>query len=188
MEEPNSKLPLNLGLALFNPISSVKGSATVFYLQPLLTGRVLGATTILIGAQLCLLLARHFFGMEYVQIYRIDNNVRKQTVRMPIDKLQELLHEVSKGDGSMSQVNGAITSDTAGTLTTTTAEAPLVFGVSFSTDYSTAPFSPGIFFLLPVLTFPGIRGSLPLLILILLNTIFVRAVVPPETTGAKPLQ
>ncbi len=31
------------------------------------------------------------------------------------------------------------------------------------------------------------RGALPLLILELLTTIFVRAVVPPETTGVKPL-
>jgi hypothetical protein len=49
------------------------------------------------------------------------------------------------------------------------------------------PYSPYVIVSVPILTFPGVRGALPLLILGLLSTIFVRAVVPPESTGSKPL-
>ncbi|MDP4128123.1 MAG: hypothetical protein Q8912_14460 [Bacillota bacterium] len=188
MGEPNSKLPLNLSLALFCPTSSVEGSATVFYVQPLLYGRVYRASLILTGAQLFLAFAKVLFGMEYISMYKMDENIRCIPIKIPIDKLYELIHDGAKEEGSsISQVTGATTTETAA-ITTTTTEAPLVIGLTVSADYSTAPFAPASYFVFPFFAISGIRGSLPLLILILLDTIFVRAVVPPEATGAKPIQ
>ena len=74
-----------------------------------------------------------------------------------------------------------------GFITTVTPEAPLTVAIYFSAFYSNNPFTPGVSFFIPILAFPGVRGALPLLILGLLSTIFVRSVVPPESTGSKPL-
>lgn len=188
---------LNLGIVLFNPISSVPGSASLFYLQPLLTGKVFASAGVLIGAQLFLFLAQRIFGLEGVKAMRKDGQGQVSSVEMTMSELQALLRSVAKGsspNGSSGQ-GQALGSPYGSNLspvqeqfaTPTTPEAPLIIALAVYGDFSSQPFSPLIFVTLPILTLPGVRGSLPLLILTTLSTIFIRAVVPPSTTGSRPL-
>ncbi|MHB8125890.1 MAG: hypothetical protein ACYDEJ_09680 [Desulfitobacteriaceae bacterium] len=190
--------PLNFGIAIFAPLSSVPGSASLFYLQPLLTGKVIASAGVLIGAELFLFLAQHLFGLESVPIFYPGTNTENPIIKIPVPELQELLGTLNKFSSSDNKTvlntlfsqgySQTITNQYLGSfLTTETPEVPLVVGFAVYGDYSNEPFSPAIFLLLPIFTLPGIRGALPLLILGLLGTIFVRAVVPPELSGAKPL-
>ena len=120
---------------------------------------------------------------------------------MPLTELQEFLRWMANGSGSSPNpnqltkgINNAqqttvvrVKEIVPGFVTVTTPEAPFVVSIYVSADYSTKPFTPSVAMFIPILTFPGVRGALPLLILGLLSTIFVRAVVPPESTGLKPL-
>lgn len=176
-------------LAIFGPISSVPGSATIFIIQPLLNGKVPLATGVLIGAQLFLLLAQHFWGLECVPGFQMEAG-QLQSINIPVDQLQELLRSVIKSNPGITPGRGGqpnTISGQAGALTNIPAgEAPLNIGLAISADYSNISLSPVSFLLVPIFTLPGLTGSLPFVILILLITIFVRATVPPETTGAKP--
>ena len=172
--------PLNMGIAIFSPISSVAGSATLFFTQPIINGRVFASSAVLIGSELFLFIAQRLFRLESLPVLDVKNG---QTVQMPLSELQGFLRWMS--NGSAGEYTGAIPN--RGFLTPETPEAPLTVVLFVSADYSNNPYSPSAWFLFPILTFPGIRGALPLLILELLATIFVRAVVPPESTGSKPL-
>ncbi len=189
--------PLNFGLAIFGPFSSVPGSATIFYLQPLLTGKVFASAGILIGAQLFLFIAQHLFGLKGVPLFCPGINTEDQFIKIPIPELQELLRTLSKfspiGNETaltnlMPQGYSANSSDlTQGDfLTTQTPEAPLVVALAVYGDYSNKPHSPVIFVAVPIFSLPGVRGGIPLLILGTLGTILVRSVVPPGFTGANP--
>ena len=183
---PPSKEPLNLGITIFAPVSSVPGSATFFFLQPLLTGKVFASVGVLIAAQLFLFLADRFFGLSVQKGPVISP---EQTVRMSLSDLQDFLTSVSRGNvqpSTSTSVPSTNQVDT-GSLTLETPEIPLVFALAVYGDFTDKPFGPTVFIIFPLFTLPGVRGALPLLILELLTTIFVRAVVPPETTGAKPL-
>jgi len=183
---PPSKEPLNLGITIFAPVSSVPGSATFFFLQPLLTGKVFASVGVLIAAQLFLFLADRFFGLSVQKGPVISP---EQTVRMSLSDLQDFLTSVSRGNvqpSTSTSVPSTNQVDT-GSLTLETPEIPLVFALAVYGDFTDKPFGPTVFITFPLFTLPGVRGALPLLILELLTTIFVRAVVPPETTGAKPL-
>lgn len=172
--------PLNMGIALFAPISSLAGSPTFFFTQPLISGRVFASTAVLIGMEIFLFIAQRLFGLESVPVLDVKNG---QTLQMPLSELQGFLKWVS--NGSASEYTGTIGS--RGFLTVVSPEAPLTLALTVNADYSNNPYTPAIWFIFPIFTFPGIRGALPLLILELLATIFVRAVVPPESTGSKPL-
>lgn len=65
--------------------------------------------------------------------------------------------------------------------------APLVLSLVVNTDFSNNLYSPTSWLIVPIIAFPGLRGALPMILLSLLATLFIRAVVPPQTTGAKPL-
>jgi hypothetical protein len=121
---------------------------------------------------------------------------------MSLTELQEFLKWMSKGSGTAANSNQAanggngilsrpdgrvIGAGSTGFITTETPEAPLTIAIYFSAFYSNNPYTPSVSFFIPIIAFPGVRGALPLLILGLLATIFVRAVVPPESTGSKPL-
>lgn len=172
--------PLNMGIAFFAPISSVAGSPTFFFTQPLINGRVFASTAVFIGAQIFLFIAQHLFRLESVPVLDVKNG---QTLQMPLSELQGFLKWVS--NGSTSEYTGTISN--RGFITPESPEAPITMALFVASDYSNIPYTPSLWFLFPILTFPGLRGALPLLILELLATIFVRAVVPPESTGSKPI-
>lgn len=179
--------PLNMGLALFSPISSVAGSATLFFTQPLLSGRVFQSAAFIIGSEIFLFIIERLFNLDSLPVLDINNG---QTVQMPLSELQEFLRWMS--DGPTAGVTGlpgefAGFPTNRGYPTTQTPETPLTLILFVSADYSLTPYNPSIWILFPILTFPGVRGALPLIIIELLATIFVRSVVPPETTGSKPL-
>ncbi|SPF50084.1 conserved membrane hypothetical protein [Candidatus Desulfosporosinus infrequens] len=189
--------PLSMGIGISAPISSEVGSSSVFFAQPLLTGNVLVSWAVLIGSELFLFIAGRLFNLESVPILDSGNG---QTVQMPLTELQEFLRWMGNGSGSspnpdpatnagnmVTNPAGQIGGVVPGFVTVTTPEAPIVVSIYVSADYSIRPFTPSTALFIPILTFPGVRGALPLLILGLLLTIFVRAVVPPESSGLKPL-
>ena len=184
-----SKEPLNLGLSIYSPVSSVPGSATFFFFQPLLTGKVFASVGVLIAAELFLFLANRFFNLESLPIQKGPVISPEQTVRMSLSDLQDFLASVSRGKVQPSTGPSAPSTGQAvtGIVPAESPEIPLVLGLTVWGYFSNKPFCPSISLFFPLLTFPGVRGALPLLILDLLATIFVRAVVPPETTGSKPL-
>ncbi|MDD2233636.1 MAG: hypothetical protein PHZ11_07755 [Desulfitobacteriaceae bacterium] len=196
-QDDSEKSPLNFGISVWTPLSAVPGSPSLFYFQPLLYGKVFVSAAILIGAQLFLFLAQHLFGLEEVSILCSQSEVEKHFVRIPVSKLREFLISLSQNpvpDDSFlmhnleSQVpSSALPNQTyEGFLTTQTAQISLIVGLSVAGHFSSKPYSPLNFLTLPVFVLRGIRGSLPILILGMLGTIFVRAIVPPELTGAKP--
>lgn len=182
-----SKEPLNFGISLFAPVSSVKGSSTFFFLQPVLTGEVFASVFVLIIAQILLFFANRFFGLESIPKGPVISS--EQTVRMSLSDLQGFLASVSSGKVQTSTdtpTPSTVQADT-GELSPESPEIPLVVALAVWGDYSNKPFSPSVFLIFPIFSFPGVRGALPLLILEILTTIFVRAVVPPQTTGSQPL-
>lgn len=192
--------PLNMGLSIFAPISSVPGSSSLLFAQPLLTGSVFASTAVIIGSEIFLFIARRLFDLKSIPILDVKNG---QRVEMSLTELQEFLRWMANGIGT-SPISNPITdrgnvnipvnqtgqisgTDTTGFITIELPEAPLTVALYFSAFYSNNPYTPSVSFFVPILSFPGIRGAIPLLILGLLSTIFVRAVVSPESTGSKPL-
>ena len=181
-----SKEPLNFGVSILAPVSSVPGSSSFFFLQPLLEGKVFASAGILLTAQLFLFLADRVFGLESMPIQKGPAISPEQTVRMSFSDLQEFLASVSR-DNVQPPTGVPSSPDQTSGLVEETPEIPLVFSLAVWSDFSNNPYGPVVFFILPLFAFPGVRGALPLLILELLTTIFVRSVVPPQTTGSKPL-
>lgn len=190
---------MNLGIELFCPISSVAGSSTLFITQPLLTGRVFASSLVLIGAEFILFIAHRFFNLKSIPMIDTKSG---ETVQIPLSELQDFLRWMANGsiassnlNPSVDGINRLINTDQQGTEiagyrgfpTPESAEAPLILALYVIANYSNRPYTPYILFTVPIMTFPGLRGALPLLIISLLATIFVRGVVPPATTGSKPL-
>lgn len=183
-----SKEPLNFGISLFAPVSSVPGSATLFFTQPVLTAKVVTSIAILIGAQIVLFIANHFFGLETIPANKYPPLSPDQTVQMSLRDLQDFLASMSRAKvQSSTRTSTPSTVQEGGEIVPESAEVPLVVALAVWGDFSNKLYSPSVFLLFPIFEFPGLRGSLPLLLLELLTTIFVRAVVPPQTTGSKPL-
>lgn len=191
--------PINMGIFIFVPISSEAGSASLIFNQPLINGHVFASAAVLIGSELFLFIAQRLFCLESVPIFDVNNG---KTVQMPLSELQEFLRWMANGSASAQNLNPVTdrtnmllntngeftgTIGTRGFPTPESPEAPLVVAIYVNADYANKPFTPSVWLVIPILAFPGIRGALPLLILGLLSTIFVRAVVPPESTGSKPL-
>lgn len=192
-EEGLSKESLTMGIFLFAPISSEAGSPSIYFSQPILAGSVFGSAAILIGSILLLLIMERLFCLESIPVLDIKNG---QTVQMPLSDLQEFLKCMAKGT---EYTKSNLSTDERNVLSTgrdvigqrgfptpESPEAPLLLAIYVSGDYSNKLYSPYFTLTIPILTFPGLRGSLPLLVLGLIGTIFVRAVVPPESTGSKP--
>lgn len=192
--------PLNMGLSVFVPISSALGSPSLLFGQPLLTGTVFASTAVLIGSELFLFIARRLLHIERIPVLDARNG---QTVQMSLTELQEFLRWMASGietnpnsslvteggnNNIVSNPDGQTTGvDPTGFITPETPEAPLTVAIFFSAFYSNNPFTPSVSLFIPIFAFPGVRGALPILILGLLAAILVRAVVPPESTGSKPL-
>lgn len=193
VQETSPNTPLNLAIALFAPISSISGSPTIFFLQPVLTGKVFASTAVLLGTEIFLLLANYFFGLEGLPVLDMQDPTR--TVKMSVHELQDFLRTLSNNSGlsgassqPYSQPGIGLLSPTQPKLITPLPpEAPVVFGLAIFSGYTNVEFSPTAWLFFPVFSFPGLRGAIPMLLLATIATIFVRAVVPPETTGAKPL-
>ena len=190
--------PLNMGISLFAPICSVAGSSSLLFAQPLLTGSVFASTAVLIGSEIFLFIARRLLDIKSIPVLDARNG---QTVQMSLTQLQKFLRWMANGSGASPNSNpvtdggngnilsnqaGRITGDSTGFITNRSPEAPLTVAIYFSAFYSNNPYTPSVSFFIPILTFPGVRGALPFLMLGLLATIFGRAVVPPESTGSKP--
>lgn len=184
-----SKESLNMGVTIYSSVSSVSGSSSFFFIQPILTGEVFASVGILIAAQLFMFLADRLFGLESMPLLKGPVISPEQTVRMSLSDLQNFLALMSRGNVQPSSGTSGPASNqtTSGVFSLETPEDPLVFALAIWGDFTDKPFCPTVFITFPLFAFPGVRGALPLLILELLTTIFVRAVVPPETTGAKPL-
>ena len=193
--EEISKEPLGMGIYIFAPMSSEAGSPILYFVQPLLNGSVFASSAVIIGSEVLLLIAKHIFCLESIPVLDVKNG---QTVQMPLSELQEFLKWMAKGtdyttnsnlpiDGRNVLSTDRVLTGERGFLTPESPEAPLVIALYVSGSYSNRLYSPYISLNVPILVFPGLRGSLPLIILGLIGTIFVRAVVPPATTGSKPL-
>jgi len=151
-----------------------------------LKGKIFASAGVLIATQFFLFIANRFFGLSPQKGPIISP---EQTVRMSLNDLQDFLVSMSRDNVQPSTGTDFPSTDQAitGTFTVETPEIPLVFALSIYGDFTDKPFGPSVFLTFPLFVLPGVRGALPLLILELLTTIFVKAVVPPETTGAKPL-
>lgn len=196
------KEPINFGVSIFNPISSVDGSPSFFFLQPLLAGKVFVSVIILIISQIILFIANRYWNYNLKPASKRLILPSEQTISMSLSDLQNFLTSMSgRGQspaGKSFSSPSASSQDSAdqnppigedeGEITPETPEIPLVVSLAVWSDFQDKVFSPSVFLIFPILAFPGVRGALPLLILELLATIFVRSVVPPETTGAKPLK
>ncbi|AHF06912.1 hypothetical protein [Desulfitobacterium metallireducens] len=195
--DQGSFTPINMGIFISVPLSSAEGSPGLAYRQPLLTGHIFSSAGVLIGAEFFLLLAKYIFKLESIPIWDLAN---QQIIEMPINELQEFLEilNVNEKDSTPStslstgSSNRAVSSlgfpaGSRGFISPLPPEAPLVVSVYITSDYTNNLYSPNLWILVPLIAFPGLRGALPILILTLLGTIFVRTVVAPETTGAKPL-
>jgi|SRR5665648_62047 len=184
-----SKEQLGLGLSIFAPVSSVPGSASFFVFQPLLAGKIFASIGVLIAAQLFMFLSDRFLGHESKNGQKGSVISPEQAVRISLSDLQDFLASVSRANVQPSTGTSVPSTKQAATgiFPHETPEIPMVIALSFYSAFTDKPFCPNVLISIPLLTLPGVRGALPILILELLTTIFVRAVVPPETTGAKPL-
>lgn len=183
-------VPINVGFILFSRISSVPGSPTLSFLQPLINSQLCCGSWVLIGSQIFLLLAKYIFRLENLPVLDVPKG---QVLQIPIAELQSLLQYL--GSRHMNPVEGSRTLSTITSMGSTPGvtfptelppQSPIYISLYISTDYSKEEFTPSMIAFVPVLSFPGLRGALPFLVLALLAVIFVRCVVPPETTGAKP--
>ncbi|MHB8074800.1 hypothetical protein [Desulfosporosinus fructosivorans] len=195
-----SEEPLNMGLSIFAPISTEAGSASLLFAQPLLTGSVFASTAVLIVSELFLFIARRIFDLKSIPVLDARNG---QRVEMSLTELQAFLRWMANGIGTSpnsnpvtdggninllaNQTGQSSGTDPTGFITVELPEAPLTIAIYFSAFYSNNPYTPSLSLFIPILAFPGIRGAIPLLILGLLSTIFVRSVVSPQSSGSKPL-
>lgn len=162
----DSKDPLNFGISIYSPVSIVSGSATFYFLQPIFKGKVFASAAILIAAQIFLFFVDRIWGHEI----RTNDSVQAYSA-----------------NPANPPTDPASPPANLGLCPSETSDTPLAVGLSVWSDFTDQPFSPSVFLLIPLFTLSNIRGSLPILILELLTTIFVRSVVPPQTTGSQTL-
>lgn len=180
--------PISLSLYFSVPISATTGSPALAYRQPLLAGHIFSSAGVLIGAELFLLIAQYLFKLEFIPILDLPNN---QIIQMPINEFHDFLRTLTGGSTGLATSPPPQFSTnqpgSRGFLFPLPPEAPLVVSILLTSDFSNNLYSPNVSLFIPIFALPGLRGALPFLILSLLGTIFVRTVVAPETTGAKPL-
>lgn len=195
----DSFTPINMGLFLSVPVSAAAGSPTLGFRLPLINGHIFSSTLVLVGAQFFLLLAQHIFKLESIPTLDLQTH---QIIQMPVKEFHEFLKMIAGNTSGLSSSDTTMPNPSAvspssqippyapgsrGFISTLPPEAPLVLSLLVSTDFSNKFYSPTSLLLVPIIAFPGLRGSLPMILLDLLATIFIRAVVSPQTTGAKPL-
>jgi hypothetical protein len=178
--------PINMGLFFSVPISSATGSPGLIYRQTLIAGHILSSAGVLIGAELFLIIAQYLFKLESIPILDLPN---QQILQMPVQDFQDLLKTITGNTtGSSFSPRPSINpTGERGFITPLPPEAPLVISIFVTSDFSNKFYTPSVWIVVPIIALPGLRGILPILILSLLATIFVRTVVAPETSGAKPM-
>ncbi|AGA69356.1 hypothetical protein Desdi_1907 [Desulfitobacterium dichloroeliminans LMG P-21439] len=185
----NSIQAINVGFALLTRISSIPGSPTFTFVQPLINSHQFLAPWVLLGSQILLLLAKYVFQLEKLPIHNFTSG---QLLQIPIGELQSLLQylgprQPSSATTQRNTINNSLsTADPISFPTELPPDSPLYMAIYISVDYSNELYTPSLLAYVPIISFPGLRGAVPFLILALLAVIFVRCVVPPETTGAKP--
>lgn len=188
-DERNSQIQaISIGFALLTRISSIPGSPSFTFAQPLINSRLFLAPWVLIGSQVFLLLAKVIFRLDKLPVYDIT---RGQRLQIPIGELQSLLQYLSsrKVDPLPNQgSNFYRPQSSSGPVfpTELPPDSPFYMAIYVSVDYNNELYTPSLLAYMPIISFPGLRGAIPFLILAILAVIFVRCVVPPETTGAKP--
>lgn len=190
---PRAFTPINMGLFFSVPVSSIAGSPGLSYRQPLIAGHIFSSAGVLVASELFLVIAQHLFKLDSIPVLDLPN---QQIIRMPLEELQEFLRMISGNSSSTSAsqnptspspTSAGLSSGERGFATPLPPEAPLVVSLYVTADYSNKLFSPNLWIICPIFALPGLRGGLPMLLMGLLATIFVRSVVSPQTTGAKPL-
>lgn len=180
---------VNVGFSIFARVSTIPGSPTFSFSQPLINSRLFLASWVLLGSQILLLLAKHVFHLEKLPVLDIS---RGQVLQIPMEELQSLLKYLGSRQPSSALNQGATLTGRQSISSPITfptelpPDSPLYVAMYISADYSSELYTPSLFAYVPIVSFPGLRGALPFVILSLLAVIFVRCVVPPETTGAKP--
>lgn len=177
--------PIGMGVGIFSKICSVPGSPSLGLFQPIFSGKLFSSSGVLIGAEFLILLAKFIFKLDKVPVLNISKN---QVIQIPIGELQSLLQYMSTRQNTVGGTAPPSASSIGAAPTFPTVlppDAPLYVGLYLVADYSNQPYTPSLYLIVPILSFPGLNGALPLLILGLLVTIFIRSVVPPETTGSK---
>lgn len=178
------------GFALLTRISAMPGSPVLSFVQPLIVSRLFQASWVLLGSQILLLLAKHIFHLEKLPVLDL---ARGQKLQIPIEELQNLIQYLgTRQKAAPSNQGAAFNNTTNGTgalafPTELPPDSPVYVAIFISVDYANEVYTPTLLVYVPILSFPGLRGALPFLILALLAVILVRCVVPPETTGAKPV-
>ncbi|HVJ48609.1 hypothetical protein [Desulfitobacterium sp.] len=179
--------PFKMGLFLSVPISATTGSPSLSYLQPFISGHIFSSAGVLIGAELFLIIAQFLFKLESIPILDLPN---QQIIQMPVQDFQEFLKTFTRNTtgSSFSTQPSTSSAGSRGFISPLPPEAPFVISLYVTSDFSNNFYSPSVWIIIPIIALPGLRGALPLLILSLLATIFVRTVVSPQATGAKPVQ
>ncbi|WP_434512439.1 hypothetical protein [Desulfitobacterium sp. AusDCA] len=194
----DSFTPISMGLYISVPVSAVAGSPTLSLRQPLINGHIFASTLVLLGAQIFLVLAQHIFKLESIPAFDLQTN---QIIQMPMQEFHEFIKTITGNTSGLSSSatpanpSGALSSSaispyapgSRGFITPLPPEAPLLLSLVVNTSYSDNLYAPTNWLIVPIVAFPGLRGALPMILLSLLSTILIRAVVSPQTTGAKPL-
>ncbi len=186
MRDRQEKLGINVGISFLSRVSSVPGSPTFIYSQPLINSHIYFAPWILLGAQVFTLLVNRFFRVEEIPVFDVSQG---RLSSISVEKFLGFLESISSKEGD--SLGSLSTSDTTATSeldfpTQLPPGSPMYIALYLSADYSRELFTPSVITYIPLVSFPGLRGAIPFLVLALLGTILVRCVVDPKTTGAKP--
>lgn len=191
MRDQENLLAINVGFSFLTRVSSIPGSPTFIYSQPLINSRVYFAPWILLGAQVVSLLGKRFLQIKEIPILDVAQG---RLSFIPLDKFLGFL--MSLNDPTGNSRNGDIFDELSQTSSSTASgldfptqlpsDVPMYIALYLSADYSRELYTPSMIVYVPFLSFPGLKGALPFLVLALLGTILVRCVVDPKTTGAKP--
>ena len=176
---------MTVGFYIYNPVNPAPGSPVLFYAQSLIVGQVVGSSAILSGIFFLIAIANKLFGLDVELTPAPNQNAR--VVRLTLPELQNFLSSfkndptplvsdtdnLSAGDGT---VGGRLEPGEFGS----TPNDSLIVSLAAWSSYSTLAYTPSVVVNVPLFTLPTVRGSIPLLILETLVTIFARAVTSPD--------
>jgi hypothetical protein len=112
----------------------------------LLKGQVFYSAAVMIGAQLFLFLAQHFFGLEEISLICPGSETESQIFKIPVRVLQRLLASLSQNSASdnITMINNTVSQASSnlpyqiyqGFITQQLPEIPLIVGLTIAGDYS----------------------------------------------------
>ena len=188
--DKDNLLAINVGFSFLTRVSSIPGSPSFIYSQPVINSRLYFAPWILLGAQVLSLLAKKLLHLEKIPVLDVSQG---KLSTIPLDKFINFLGSLGSKNESrpydiLREINSTDSSSANGLdfPTQLPPDIPMYIALYLSADYSRELYTPSIIVYVPLISLPGIKGALPFLVLALLGTILVRCVVDPNTTGAKP--